>query len=162
MHWRFTETKRQTEDDGKVTSDLMGILHCHSPLAPNKKKQNRCAANINKPSFRWRVTQGVVFPPVVMATVPKLEMGLNPWPVSSFAFSSLCGTAPDENGARAQTYEWLFVWWSDTITNWVTQLTGSQSDAQFDSCILFLCAFYTFYMCLVSLFSCFPPVFMLQ
>lgn len=76
-----------------------------------------------------------------MATVPKLEMGLNPWPVSSFAFSGLCGTAPDENGARAQTYEWLFVWWSDTITNWVTQLTGSQSDAQFDLCV---CVFNTF------------------
>lgn len=68
-------------------------------------------------------------PSVVMAAVSKLEMGLNPWPVSSFAFSGLCGTAPDENGARAETYEWLFVWWSDTITNWVTQLTGSQSDA---------------------------------
>lgn len=60
MHRRFTETKRRTEDDGKVTSELMGILHCHSPLTPEK---NRCAANINKPSFRWRVTQGVVFPP---------------------------------------------------------------------------------------------------
>lgn len=141
MHWRFTETKSQTEDDGKVTSELMGILRCHSPLTPGKK--NTCAANINKPSFRWRMTQGVVFsPPVVMATVPKLEMGLNPWPVSSFAFSGLCGTAPDENGARAQTYEWLFVWWSDTITNWVTQLTGSQSDAQFDSCVFFLCVWH--------------------
>ena len=87
------------------------------------------------------MTQGVTPTPpiyhltphlVVMATVPRLETGLNPWPVSSFAFSGLCGTAPDENGARAQTYEWLFVWWSDTITNWVTQLTASQSDAQFD------------------------------
>lgn len=70
-------------------------------------------------------------------TVPKLEMGLNPWPVSPHAFSGLCGTAPDENGARAQTYERLFVWWSDTITNWVTQLTGSQSNAQFDLCLSF-------------------------
>lgn len=100
-----------------------------------------------------------------MATVPELEMGLNPWPVSSFAFSGLCGTAPDENGARAQTYEWLFVWWSDTITNWVTQLTGSQSDAQFDSCMFFrvsVCLFHTFLVYLVLLFSCFPPMFMLQ
>lgn len=58
-----------------------------SPHPWKKNKKNRCAANINKPSFRWRMTQGVVFPPsVVMATVPKLEMGLNPWPVSSFCF----------------------------------------------------------------------------
>lgn len=76
-------------------------------------------------------------PSVVMAAVSKLEMGLNPWPVSSVAFSGLGGTAPDENGARAETYEWLFVWWSDTITNWVTQLTGSQSNAQFDLCMFF-------------------------
>lgn len=33
----FTETKSQTEDDGKVTSELMGILRCHSPLTPGKK-----------------------------------------------------------------------------------------------------------------------------
>lgn len=121
------------QDDGKVTSKLMGILRYHSPLSPGKK--NTCAANINKPSFKCRMSQGVVFPPVVMAAVWKLEMGLNPWPVSSFAFSGLSGTAPDENGARVPPYEWLFVWWSDTITKWVTQLTGSQSDAQFDFCV---------------------------
>lgn len=104
-------------------------------------------------------TRSCFFPPVVwlMATVPKLEMGLNPWPVSSFAFSGLCGTAPDENGARAQIYEWLFVWWSDTITNWVTQLTGSQSDAQFDSCMFFF-VYFTLSKCIL----CFPPMFMLQ
>lgn len=65
-----------------------------------------------------------------MATVPKSETGLK-----SLTRQLLSGTAPDENGARAQAYEWLFVWWSDTITNWVTQLTASQSDAQLDSCM---------------------------
>lgn len=24
------------QDDGEVTSELMGILHCHSPLTPEK------------------------------------------------------------------------------------------------------------------------------
>lgn len=72
LKWVFTsdtkctdvsqKTRSQTEDDGKVTSELMGILRCHSPH-PWKKKKTACAANINKPSFRWRVTQGVVLPP---------------------------------------------------------------------------------------------------
>lgn len=110
---------------------------------------------------------------VVMATVPKLEMGLNPWPVSSFAFSGLCGTAPDENGARAQTYEWLFVWWSDTITNWVTQLTASQSDAQFDFGYVFFYFLFFYFFSVLHTFlnvfsvlfffsSCFPPMLKLQ
>lgn len=49
----FAETANQTEDDGKVTSQLMGILPCHSPLKPGGKKKNKktniCGANINKP-----------------------------------------------------------------------------------------------------------------
>lgn len=124
-------------------------------LSPLGKKKNRCAANISKAFFRKEDVARSCFPPVVMAAVLKLEMGLNPWPVSSFAFSGLSGTAPDENGARAQTYEWLFVWWSDTITNWVTQLTASQSDAQFDSCMLF---FFT----LSLFFESFPSIVSLQ
>lgn len=35
---RFTKTASQTQDDGKVTSQLMGILRCHSPLKPEGGK----------------------------------------------------------------------------------------------------------------------------
>lgn len=139
----LTETKRQSdskqrqlwprrqESDKQLDGNSSLSLLCH-PLKKADVQPTRIS-----PSSDGGWHKELFFPPVVMAAVLKLEMGLNPWPVSSFAFSGLGGTAPDENGARAESYEWLFVWWSDTITNWVTQLTGSQSNAQFDSCIFF-------------------------
>lgn len=64
MHWRFTENQesdgRRRKSDKRV--DGNSSLSLSSPLE-KEKKNPACAANINKPSFRWRVTQGVVLPP---------------------------------------------------------------------------------------------------
>lgn len=66
FHW---ETKRQSDSEQRKLwprrrkSDKRVDGNSSLSLSSQPWK-SRCAANINKPSVRWRMTQGVVFPPV--------------------------------------------------------------------------------------------------